>query len=90
MLCHQGLDAATAARDALGRAVDAPERVREAAGRIAGAMRRLGPESAAKLVQRLVPMIPTSAAGLVRTAVQLGKDLMMGRDPEREHDRGGR
>ncbi len=87
---RRGLDAATAARDALGRGIDAPERVREAAARIAGAMRRLGPESAAKLVQRLVPMVPTSAAQLVKSAVELGKLMMFGRDPEREHDRGGR
>jgi hypothetical protein len=52
---RRGLDAAKAARDALGRGVDGPERVREAAGRIAGALRRLGPESAAKLVQRPCP-----------------------------------
>jgi hypothetical protein len=84
---RRGWDAAKAARDALGRGVDAPERVREAAGRIAGAMRRLGPESAAKLVQRLVPMVPTSAAGLVKSAVELGKLMMFGRDPERERGR---
>jgi hypothetical protein len=86
----RGLDAAKAARDALGLGLDAPERVREAAGRIAGAMRRLGPESAVKLVQQLVPMVPTSAAQLVKSAVELGKLMMFGRDPERERDRGGR
>ncbi|HEX6373585.1 MAG TPA: relaxase/mobilization nuclease domain-containing protein [Longimicrobium sp.] len=84
---RRGLDAANAAREALGRGMDAPERVREAAARIAGAMRRLGPESAAKLVQRLVPMVPTSAAQLVKSAVELGKLMMFGRDPERERGR---
>jgi hypothetical protein len=53
-------------------------------------MRRLGPESAAKLVQQLVPMVPTSAVQLVKSAVELGKLMMFGRDPERERDRGGR
>jgi hypothetical protein len=50
-------------------------------------MRRLGLESAAKLVQRLVPMVPTSAAQLMKSAVELGMLMMFGRDPER--DRGG-
>jgi hypothetical protein len=84
---RRGMDAANAAREALGRGMDAPARVREAAGRIAGAMRRLGPESAAKLVQRLVPMVPTSAGQLVKSAVELGKLMMFGRDPERERGR---
>ena len=84
---RRGMDAANAAREALGRGMDAPERVREAAGRIAGAMRRLGPESAAKLVQRLVPMVPTSAVQLVKSAAELGKLMMFGRDPERERGR---
>jgi hypothetical protein len=60
----RGLDAAKAARQAVGRVVDTPERIREGAGRIAGAMRRLGPESAVNLMQRLLPMVSTSAVGL--------------------------
>jgi hypothetical protein len=87
MNAQRGLEAAKAAREALGRGVDAPERVREAAGRMAGVMRRLGPESAATLVQRLVPMVPTSGAQLVKSAVELGKLMMFGHDPERERGR---
>jgi hypothetical protein len=35
-------------------------------------------------------MIPTSAAQLVKSAVELGKLMMFGRDPRRERGRGGR
>jgi hypothetical protein len=87
---RKALDGGKAARDALGRGLDAPELVREAAGRIAGAMRRLGPESAARLVQQLLPLVPTSAVQLVKSSVELGKLMMFGRDPDRERDRGGR
>lgn len=68
--------------------VDPSERLRVAAGRIAGAMQRLGPQSAARLVQQLVPMVPASAGQLVKSTVEIGKLMMFGRDPERE--RGGR
>jgi hypothetical protein len=47
-------------------------------------MRRLGRESAARLVQRLVLIVPTSAAQLVKSAVERGKLMMFGRDPERD------
>ncbi len=83
-----GLDAAKTAWEAISRGIDAPDRVREAAGQIAGALRRLGPENAVKLMQRLLPMVPTSAVGLAKSALELGKLMMFGRDPER--DRGGR
>jgi hypothetical protein len=35
-------------------------------------------------------LVPASAARLVKSAVELGKLMMLGRDHEREHDRGGR
>jgi hypothetical protein len=66
--------------------------VREAGARLASAaITRGAPELAAKLAERLVPMLPAQAAGLVKDALReglkLARDMAMGRDPERERER---
>ncbi len=82
------------ARDALERAerhlgalprVVPDRRALERVGRVLHGMERAGVDVAA----RLAPMLPTGAVGLVRKAASLGKDLMIGRDQERERGRGG-
>lgn len=41
------------------------------------------------LTSKLTPMLPAGkAAGLIRTAASLGRDLAMGVDPDRQHERG--
>lgn len=66
--------------------------VREAGARLASAaITRDAPELAAKLAERLVPMVPAQAVGLVKDALReglkLARDMAMGRDPERERER---
>ena len=66
--------------------------VREAGARLASAaITRGAPELAAKLAERLVPMVPAQAAGLVKDALRQGlklaRDMAMGRDEERERTR---
>jgi hypothetical protein len=80
----RALDAARAAL----RPVNVQGHVREAASRLMAAQIGKGPEKAAQLVARLLPMVPTSAAQLVRQAMQIGKDMALGHDRERERDRG--
>lgn len=58
--------------------------VREAAARLMSAQIGKAPEVAAKLAQRLAPMIPATATGLARTAFQIGKEMALGHDPARE------
>ena len=77
------LDAARGARAVLSN-VNVKANVREAAARLAAVQLRRGVEAAASMAAQLAPMLPTSAAGLLKQAVQLGKDLALGRDPERD------
>ncbi|HEX8394241.1 MAG TPA: relaxase/mobilization nuclease domain-containing protein [Longimicrobium sp.] len=58
--------------------------VREAASRLMAAQIGKGPEMAAQLAQRMLPMVSKSAVQFVRQAVQLGKVMAMGQDHERE------
>jgi hypothetical protein len=47
-----------------------------------------GPEKAAQLAARLIPMVPASATQLVKQAFTLGKTMALGHDHERERERG--
>ena len=62
--------------------------VREAASRLMSLQIGKGPEKAAQLAARLVPMVPTSAVQLVKQAFEVGKTLALGHDRERERERG--
>jgi hypothetical protein len=77
------LDTTLGARAALSH-VNVRANVRDAAARLAAVQLQRGVEAAANMAAQLAPMLPTSAAGLVKQAVQLGKDLAIGRDPERD------
>lgn len=80
----RALDAARAAL----RPVDVRGHVREAASRLMALQIGKGPEKAAQLAARLVPMLPTSAVQLVKQAFEVGKTMALGQDRERERDRG--
>jgi hypothetical protein len=54
------------------------------AGKILHALERAGVD----VVAKLAPMMAGNPSGLVKKALELGRDLAIGRD--REHDRGGR
>ncbi|HVH12567.1 MAG TPA: relaxase/mobilization nuclease domain-containing protein [Longimicrobium sp.] len=70
------------------RAVDVQGNIREAASRLMAAQIGKGPEKAAQLAARLAPMVPASAAQLVRQAFDIGKTLAVERDREREREIG--
>jgi hypothetical protein len=80
----RGLDAA---RTAL-RPVHVQGHVREAASCLMAAQIGKGPDKAAQLAARLVPMVPASAVKLVKQAFEIGKTLALGQDRERERERG--
>lgn len=76
-----------AARAAL-RPVNVQGHVREAASRLLSAQIGKGPEKAAQLAARLLPMVPTSAVQIVKQAMEIGKMMALGHDRERERERG--
>lgn len=84
---REAAHALDAARAAL-RPVDVRGHVREAASRLMALQIGKGPEKAAQLAARLVPMVPTSAVQLVKQAFEIGKTMALGHDRERERDRG--